>query len=127
MQVKVVSNGSLCPEVVQKQVEFVGKVIVETRMYLCRRRMEWCKLVYNWYSTLVLFCLNNWCKTQYNGYCGIICNACNNSWQANAYGGDVNRDTVYSCVTFGIVIPNCNCPTQHLTALPQECLVNVAE
>ena len=72
------------------------------------------------------FMANNWCGTSYNGYCGITCNACNNSWKNSAYGGDINRGGVNSCVTFpGIVIPNCNCPN-YSTALQRACLVSVA-
>ena len=47
-----------------------------------------------------------------------ICNACNNSWKNSAYGGDINRGGVNSCVTFWHCYPNCNCPNYSTTALP---------
>ena len=65
------------------------------------------------------FACNNWCNTNYNNaYCGIICNRCANSWHGQGYGGDTNRDSIYSCVTFWHCYPNCNCSTVHHTALP---------
>jgi hypothetical protein len=63
------------------------------------------------------FAANNWCATQYNGYCGIICNSCPGAFRAQAYGGDINKSSVLSCVTFWHCYPNCNCSTIHHTAI----------
>lgn len=65
------------------------------------------------------FAGSNWCHTNYNGYCGIVCNQCPGAWVANAYGGDCNRDGIFSCVTYWHCYPNCNCSTvAHVATAP---------
>jgi hypothetical protein len=61
---------------------------------------------------------SNWCHCRYNGYCGLVCNQCPGAWVANAYGGEVNRDGNFSCVTFWHCYPNCNCSTVAHVATP---------
>lgn len=43
---------------------------------------------------------NNWCHTTYNNCCGIVCNCCSGQFYANGYGGDVQKGSILSCITF---------------------------
>ena len=44
-----------------------------------------------------------------NDNCGLVCNVCTDgnteSWQACAYGGDINRCGQFRCVSFLDVVP----------------------
>jgi hypothetical protein len=60
------------------------------------------------------------CTYMYNGcsYCGIICNVCVSSWQAKAYGGDVNCAGIPGCISFDNCTPNCYCFYKYHAPLP---------
>jgi len=60
------------------------------------------------------------CTYTYNGcgYCGIICNVCTGSWQAKAYGGDVNCAGIPGCLSFDNCVPNCYCYYKYHAPLP---------
>ena len=53
---------------------------------------------------------NGFCVTRTdNDNCGIVCNHCNGSWIACAYGGDVNCPGKISCVSAFGCYPSCVC------------------
>ena len=53
---------------------------------------------------------NGFCVTRTNNdNCGIVCNHCNGSWIACAYGGDVNCPGKISCVSAFGCYPSCVC------------------
>ena len=53
---------------------------------------------------------NGFCVTRTdNDNCGIVCNHCNGSWIACAYGGDVNCPGKISCVSAFGCYPSCIC------------------
>ena len=53
---------------------------------------------------------NGFCVTRTNNdNCGIVCNHCNGSWIACAYGGDVNCPGKISCVSAFGCYPSCIC------------------
>jgi hypothetical protein len=67
------------------------------------------------------FVQGNFCNTNYsNGTCGIICNygSGTGSCCAQAYGGDINKNGGFSCVTFWTCYSNCPCSTHYHTAIP---------
>ena len=53
---------------------------------------------------------NGFCVTRTdNDNCGIVCNHCNGSWIACAYGGDINCPGKISCVSAFGCYPSCVC------------------
>ena len=50
--------------------------------------------------------------------CGIICNVCTGSWQAKAYGGDVNCCGIPGCTSFDNYCPNCYCYYKYHAPIP---------
>lgn len=54
---------------------------------------------------------NGFCTTRKNlsDYCGLICNHCAGGWLSNAYGGDINKAGLVSCVESRQCAGNCLC------------------
>ena len=75
---------------------------------------EGCKGVLTYCSTspsyYCCYRANGFCVTRTdNDNCGIVCNHCNGSWIACAYGGDVNCPGKISCVSAFGCYPSCVC------------------
>lgn len=73
-------------------------------------------------SPYCCFVAAGFCHTNYGTCCGIICHYCNNAgsepdWLANAWGGDVNKNGGFSCVTFACSRPLNNCSVTHHVAI----------
>jgi hypothetical protein len=50
--------------------------------------------------------------------CGIVCNVCTGSWQARAYGGDINCCGIPGCTSFDNACPNCFCYYKYHAPIP---------
>ena len=62
---------------------------------------------------------NGFCVTKTdNNQCGIICNQCNGAWVACAYGGEINKPGLNSCVSAFGCYPSCICMFNHHIPTP---------
>lgn len=55
------------------------------------------------------FGANGFCSTYTGTGCGWVCNCCPGSYEANAYGGDVNCPSIIGCTGFFGCLPSCVC------------------
>ena len=62
---------------------------------------------------------NGFCVTKTdNNQCGVICNQCNGAWVACAYGGEINKPGLNSCVSAFGCYPSCICMFNHHIPTP---------
>lgn len=69
-------------------------------------------------SMYCCFLANGFCATNNGPQCGTVCNQCPGSWDAIAYGGDVNRCGNISCMGYHGCYPACVCYFRSYTAFP---------
>ena len=89
-------NGCMCAQGGQGGISYCS---TGTSMYCC-------------------YAANSWPATNLGNGCGIVCNNCSGSYQACAYGGDINLCSRISCVVYLGCLPSCVCNINWSMAIP---------